>query len=234
MKNLIEKMSEVNVGNKSYSADVMGDAYEYLLKQFAEDAKKNGGQFYTPRSVVKLLVKILDPKSGETVYDPTCGTGGMLIESIRHMDNQKMAYGKIFGQEINMTTSAIARMNLYLNGVEDFSIVREDTLAHPAFVDGSRLRKFDVVLANPPYAIKQWNRDAFINDKWGRNFLGTPNQSKADYAFIQHIIASMKDISGRCAILLPHGILFRKEENIRSQVKEAELHRGYLQALLIH
>ena len=103
-------------------------------------------------------------------------------------------------------------MNLYLNGVEDFSIVREDTLAHPAFVDGSHLRKFDIVLANPPYSIKTWNREAFMNDKWGRNFLGTPPQGRADYAFFQHILASMDDKTGRCAILFPHGVLFRDEE----------------------
>lgn len=119
---------------------------------------------------------------------------------------------KVFGQEINALTSSIARMNLYLNGVEDFSIVREDTLKNPAFVDGSHLRTFDVVLANPPYSIKAWDRDAFANDKWGRNFLGTPPQGRADYAFLQHIIASMNPKSGRCAILFPHGVLFRKEE----------------------
>ena len=119
---------------------------------------------------------------------------------------------KVFGQEINALTASIARMNLYLNGVEDFSIVREDTLAHPAFVDGSHLRKFDIVLANPPYSIKTWNREAFMNDKWGRNFLGTPPQGRADYAFIQHILASMSESTGRCAILLPHGVLNRMEE----------------------
>jgi type I restriction enzyme M protein len=118
----------------------------------------------------------------------------------------------VFGQEINALTSAIARMNLYLNGVEDFSIVREDTLARPAFVDGSHLRKFDIVLANPPYSISEWNRSAFEHDKWGRNLYGTPPQGRADYAFIQHIVASMDDKVGRCAILLPHGILFRNEE----------------------
>lgn len=123
-----------------------------------------------------------------------------------------MARVKVFGQEINALTSAIARMNLYLNGVEDFSIVREDTLAHPAFVDGSHLRKFDIVLANPPYSISEWNKPAFENDKWGRNMWGTPPQGRADYAFIQHIVASMNDERGRCAILLPHGILFRNEE----------------------
>jgi type I restriction enzyme M protein len=115
-------------------------------------------------------------------------------------------------------------MNLYLNGVEDFSIVREDTLAHPAFVDGSHLRKFDIVLANPPYSIKTWNREAFMNDKWGRNFLGTPPQGRADYAFFQHILASMDDKTGRCAILFPHGVLFRKEESeIRQNLVKNDL-----------
>ena len=131
---------------------------------------------------------------------------------------------KVFGQEINALTSAIARMNLYLNGVEDFSIVREDTLAHPAFVDGSKIRKFDIVLANPPYSIKTWNREAFMNDKWGRNFLGTPPQGRADYAFFQHILASMNESTGRCAILFPHGILGRDEEkDIRQKLVEKDL-----------
>jgi type I restriction enzyme M protein len=131
---------------------------------------------------------------------------------------------KVFGQEINALTSAIARMNLYLNGVEDFSIVREDTLARPAFVDGSKLRKFDVVLANPPYSIKTWNREAFMNDKWGRNFLGTPPQGRADYAFFQHILASMDDKTGRCAILFPHGVLGRDEEKeLRAKLVDADV-----------
>ena len=131
---------------------------------------------------------------------------------------------KVFGQEINALTASIARMNLYLNGVEDFSIVREDTLAHPAFVDGSHLKKYDIVLANPPYSIKTWNREAFMNDKWGRNFLGTPPQGRADYAFIQHIISSMSDNNGRCAILLPHGVLGRDEEkDIRANLVESDV-----------
>jgi type I restriction enzyme M protein len=130
----------------------------------------------------------------------------------------------VFGQEVNGLTSAIARMNLYLNGVEDFSIVCGDTLRNPAFLDGSHLRTFDIVLANPPYSIKEWDRAAFENDKWGRNFLGTPPQGRADYAFIQHILASMDEKNGRCAILLPHGVLFRKEEQeIRKKMIEADL-----------
>lgn len=224
LKNLIEKMSEINVGNKTYSADVMGDAYEYLLKQFAEDAKKNGGQFYTPRSVVKLLVKILDPKAGETVYDPTCGTGGMLIESIRHMNNQKLAYGKIFGQEINMTTSAIARMNLYLHGAHDFVIEQGDTLRTPKFFKGGKIRTFDNVIANPPFGLSNWGADAFETDQYGRNFWGCPSDSNADFAWIQHMVASMDPIHGKCVVIMPQGVLFHggKEGEIRKKLIQSD------------
>ena len=224
LKNLIEKMSEINVGNKSYSADVMGDAYEYLLKQFAEDAKKNGGQFYTPRSVVKLLVKILNPKSGETVYDPTCGTGGMLIESIRHMDDKKMTYGKIFGQEINMTTSAIARMNLYLHGAHDFAIEQGDTLRTPKFFKAGKLKTFDNVIANPPFGLSGWGADAFETDQYGRNFWGCPSDSNADFAWIQHMVASMDPIHGKCVVIMPQGVLFHggKEGEIRKKLIQSD------------
>ena len=211
---LIEDFSRYNLSLAACPADEMGQAYEYLVGKFADDAGNTAQEFYTNRTVVDLMAEILQPKPGESIYDPTCGSGGMLVECLDFLRKKGEPWQgvKVFGQEINALTSAIARMNLYLNSVEDFSIVREDTLGHPAFINGSRLRTFDIVLANPPYAIKQWNRDAFMNDKWGRNFLGTPPQSKADYAFIQHIIASMNPQSGRCAILLPHGILFRREE----------------------
>ena len=211
---LIEDFSRYNLSLAHCPADEMGQAYEYLVGKFADDAGNTAQEFYTNRTVVTLMAEILQPKPEESIYDPTCGSGGMLVKCLDFLRQKGEPWQgvKVFGQEINALTSSIARMNLYLNGVEDFSIVREDTLAHPAFVDGSKLRKFDIVLANPPYAIKQWNREAFMNDKWGRNFLGTPPQSKADYAFIQHIIASMATKTGRCAILLPHGILFRKEE----------------------
>lgn len=211
---LIEDFSQYNLSLSSCPADEMGQAYEYLVGKFADDAGNTAQEFYTNRTVVTLMAEILQPKPDESIYDPTCGSGGMLVKCLDFIRQKGEPWQgvKVFGQEINALTSSIARMNLYLNGVEDFSIVREDTLAHPAFVEGSHLRKFDVVLANPPYAIKQWNRETFMNDKWGRNFLGTPPQSKADYAFIQHIIASMSPETGRCAILLPHGILFRREE----------------------
>lgn len=211
---LIEDFSRYELNLSTCPADEMGQAYEYLVGKFADDAGNTAQEFYTNRTVVTLMAEILQPKPDESIYDPTCGSGGMLVKCLDYLRTKGQPWQgvKVFGQEINALTSSIARMNLYLNGVEDFSIVCADTLERPAFVDGSRLRKFDIVLANPPYAIKQWNREKFMNDKWGRNYLGTPPQSKADYAFIQHIIASMDSKTGRCAILLPHGILFRKEE----------------------
>ncbi len=211
---LIEDFSRYDLGLSSCPADEMGQAYEYLVGKFADDAGNTAQEFYTNRTVVTLMAEILQPKPDESIYDPTCGSGGMLVKCLDFLRQKGQPWQgvKVFGQEINALTASIARMNLYLNGVEDFSIVREDTLAHPAFVDGSRLRKFDIVLANPPYSIKTWDREAFQNDKWGRNFLGTPPQGRADYAFIQHIIASMNDNHGRSATLLPHGVLFRDEE----------------------
>lgn len=211
---LIEDFSRYNLSLATCPADEMGQAYEYLVGKFADDAGNTAQEFYTNRTVVTLMAEILQPKPNESIYDPTCGSGGMLIKCLSYLRDKDQPWQgvKVFGQEINALTASIARMNLYLNGIEDFSVVREDTLAHPAFVDGSRLRKFDIVLANPPYSIKTWNREAFMNDRWGRNFLGTPPQGRADYAFFQHILASMDDVTGRCAILFPHGVLFRDEE----------------------
>ena len=172
------------------------------------------------------MVQMLDPQPGESVYDPTGGTGGMLISTLDEVKRQGGEYRtlRLYGQERNHMTASIARMNLALHGVEDFAIARGDTLEHPAFTDRDRLRKFDLVLANPPYSIKQWNRDAWQSDPWGRNFLGTPPQGRADYAFFQHILRSMDEKTGRCAILFTHGVLFRKEEaEMRKKLIEADL-----------
>lgn len=223
---IIEDFSRYNLSLSSCPADEMGQAYEYLVGKFADDAGNTAQEFYTNRTVVELMAEILQPQPDESIYDPTCGSGGMLIKSLDYLRNHGKEWKgvHVFGQEVNGLTSAIARMNLYLNGVEDFSIVCGDTLRNPAFLDGSHLRTFDIVLANPPYSIKEWDRAAFENDKWGRNFIGTPPQGRADYAFIQHILASMDEKNGRCAILLPHGVLFRKEEQeIRKKMIEADL-----------
>ena len=223
---IIEDFSRYNLSLSSCPADEMGQAYEYLVGKFADDAGNTAQEFYTNRTVVELMAEILQPQPDESIYDPTCGSGGMLIKSLDYLRNHGKEWKgvHVFGQEVNGLTSAIARMNLYLNGVEDFSIACGDTLRNPAFLDGSHLRTFDIVLANPPYSIKEWDRAAFENDKWGRNFLGTPPQGRADYAFIQHILASMDEKNGRCAILLPHGVLFREEEQeIRKKMIEADL-----------
>ena len=224
LKDLIEHMSALPVGNRNYSADVMGDAYEYLIKKFADMSKKNAGEFYTPRSVVKLMVRLLQPKSGESVYDPACGTGGMLIEAIRSMDNEQASYGKIYGQEKNLSTSAIARMNLFLHGAKEFKIVREDTLRNPVFVHNGQLQQFDCVLANPPFGLDHWGAEIFENDQWGRNIWGSPTDSNADYAWLQHMYRSMRPGKGRCAVVMPQGVLFHggREGEIRKRMIETD------------
>lgn len=210
---LIEHFSRLPLGNKAARADVLGQSYEYLIKTFADATNKKAGEFYTPRSVVNLLVRILDPQEGETIYDPACGTGGMLIEAIHHVredgGNIRTLWGKLFGQEKNLTTSAIARMNLFLHGVEDFQVVRGDTLRHPAFHTGDSLATFDCVIANPPFSLEKWGDDVWTSDPYGRNFAGMPPAKSGDYAWVQHMILSMAPKSGRMAVVLPHGALFR-------------------------
>ena len=211
---LIEDFSRFNLSLAACPADEMGQAYEYLVGKFADDAGNTAQEFYTNRTVVDLMAEILQPKPGESIYDPTCGSGGMLVKCLDYLRKKGEPWQgvRVFGQEINTLTSSIARMNCYLNGVEDFSIANGDTLESPKFFNGSQLRQFDIVLANPPYSIKQWNRDSFISDKYGRNLWGAPIQARADYAFIQHIIASMNSTCGRSATLLPHGVLNREED----------------------
>lgn len=223
LKDLIEHMSKIKVGNKNYAADVMGDSYEFLIKKFADMSKKNAGEFYTPRSIVKLLVMLMAPQAGETVYDPACGTGGMLIEAIHYIKNDRMTYGRIYGQEKNLATSAIARMNLFLHGAKDFKVTQGDTLRSPNFLDHGKLQQFDRVIANPPFSLKNWGADQFSSDIYGRNLWGSPTDSNADFAWLQHMVKSMDESNGRCAVVLPQGVLFRgnKDGEIRKQLVES-------------
>ena len=224
LKDLVEHMSKIRVGNNDYAADVMGDAYEYLIKKFADLSKKNAGEFYTPRTIVKLLVMLMAPKAGETVYDPACGTGGMLIEAIRYMNNDQLTYGKIYGQEKNLSTSAIARMNLFLHGARDFKVTQGDTLRSPNYINGGQLQTFDCVIANPPFGLKAWGASAFETDIYGRNIWGCPSDSNADFAWLQHMIKSMNPATGRVAVVMPQGVLFHggKEGEIRKQIVESD------------
>ncbi len=214
LKNLIEHFSKHTLSLEAVPEDELGNGYEYLIKQFADDSGHTAQEFYTNRTLVHLMAQMLEPMPGETIYDPTCGTGGMLISclaEVKRKGGDTRTIG-LYGQELINITAAIARMNLVLHGVSDFDIRSGNTLHEPGLVEGDQLKTFDVVLANPPYSIKKWNREAWQSDPWGRNFLGTPPQGRADYAFFQHILRSMNPKTGRCAILFPHGVLFRKDE----------------------
>jgi type I restriction enzyme M protein len=226
LKNLIEHFSRHTLSLSAVPEDELGNGYEYLIKQFADDSGHTAQEFYTNRTLVHLMVQMLEPQPGERIYDPTVGTGGMLISAlaeVKRRGGDTRTLG-LYGQELISITAAIARMNLVLHGVEDFQIAAGNTLSDPAFIECDGLRTFDVVLANPPYSIKKWNRDAWQNDAWGRNFLGTPPQGRADYAFFQHILKSLDPKTGRCAILFPHGVLFRDEEaEMRRKLVESDM-----------
>ncbi len=224
-RNLVEHLSRSRLGNRDYPADLMGDAYEILLKKFADESKAKAGEFYTPRSVVRLLVRILDPKPGERVYDPACGSGGMLIEAVHHTKNSKLSLGLVFGQEQNPMNAAIAKMNLFLHGATDFCIMQGDTLRSPKILQGGGLATFDCVIANPPFSLDNWGAAGWASDPYGRNLWGTPPPSNGDYAWIQHMVKSLRPGRGRMAVVLPQGVLFRggAEGEIRKRLVGSDL-----------
>lgn len=226
LKDLIEHFSSKTLSIENCPEDELGQGYEYLIKKFADDSGHTAQEFYTNRTVVHLMTEMLKLQSNESVYDPTCGSAGMLISCIAYLKDKKQEWRnvKLYGQEVNQLSSAIARMNLFLHDIKDFEICNDDTLKNPGFIEKGKLKQFDLVLANPPYSIKQWDRAAFEHDKYGRNILGTPPQGRADYAFLQHILASLDTKTGRCAILFPHGVLFRDEEkDLRTELVKSDL-----------
>lgn len=232
LSTLLNHFNKVNIGVASVRDDDMGRAYEYLIKRFADKANKKAGEFYTPRSIVRLMVNIIDPQPNESVYDPACGTGGMLLETVHHVKEQggDPRLLKLKGQEKNLTTEAIARMNLFLHGQEDFEIVRGDTLRQPKFLVNDRLEQFDCVIANPPFSLKEWGCDLWSGDPYGRNQFGLAPKTNGDFAWVQHMFASLKPESGRMAIVLPHGVLFRggAEGRIRKQL----IGHGYIETVI--
>lgn len=237
---LLRHFNQHKLGNKNlYKSDLLGDAYEYLIAMFADDAGKKGGEFYTPHEVVELIVKLIDPQPGQEIYDPTNGSGGMLVEAARYIRDTYPDNGvvmgkpncKLYGQEKNLGTWAIAKLNMFLHNL-DGDIKRGDTLVNPLHKDGEGLQTFDRVIANPPFSIKEWWEPLEINkeikidkngkekevapkyskdlkDKFGRFGLGVAPRTKADLAFVQHMIASTKD-DGRIGVVVPHGVLFRE------------------------
>ena len=228
---LIEHFSQYNLSNSMVDPDMLGQAYEYLIKHFADLTNKKAGEFYTPRSVVHLLGMILDPHEGETIYDPACGTGGMLLECVGHLKENNEDYRtlKLFGQEKNLTSSSIARMNMFLHGIEDFSIMRGDTLRNPAFFEADGLKTFDCVIANPPFSLQDWGEENWVNDPYGRNIAGVPPKSNGDMAWVQHMIKSMNS-TGRMTVVLPHGALFRK--NAEGKIRKALIEQDLLEAVI--
>lgn len=218
--NLIDIFSGIPLNPNTVPHDMLGAAYEYLLREFAEASGKKAGEFFTPRAVVRLLTRILDPQTGESIYDPACGSAGMLVEAVN--DVQEMGGDtrtlRLYGQEVNLTTAAIARMNLFMHDIEDFKVVRGDTLRDPKFqTDQGALARFDVVLANPPFSLKTWGAEAWARDPYKRSFCGVPPSGNGDWAWIQHMLASMSPETGRVGVVMPHGVLFRagQEADIR-------------------
>ena len=212
LSRLVQHFSKIVLRNDNLSEpDLLGRAYEYLIERFADDAGKKGGEFYTPHQVVKLMVEILEPQEGMRICDPTCGSGGMLIQCAeyveRHGGNRQNL--SLFGQEKNLGTWALCKMNLLLHGLPDARIFKGDTIRDPKILeeDGS-LMLFDRVIANPPFSLEGWGREVAEKDPFGRFRLGIPPKSKGDLAFVQHMLAVLNS-SGRMAVVVPHGILFR-------------------------
>ena len=226
LSDLIQHFSKIPLGIKSVAQDDLGEAYEYLIKKFADDSGHTAAEFYTNRTVVHLMTRIMKLKPGESAYDPTCGTGGMLLNAVMDLRSQGEEWRGVhlYGQEVNLLTSAIARMNMFLHDIEEFDVMRGDTLGDPKFIENDHLKQFDVIFANPPYSIKKWSREKFAADPYGRNMYGVPPQGCADYGFYTHIIKSLKSETGRAAMLWPHGVLFRDSEYaIRKQVIESDI-----------
>lgn len=223
---LIKAFNKTRLDPSTVSHDLLGAGYEYLLKNFADESGSKAGEFFTPREVVNLLVGILQPQPGESVYDPTCGSGGMLVATINQLREAGQDHRtlRLYGQEINLTTSSIARMNLFLHEIDDFDIKRGDTLRAPAFKDASAaVRQFDAVIANPPFSLSNWGADRWTSDPRAR--FGLPPAKNGDFAFVQHMISSMKPGSGRVGVVMPHGVLFRggAEAKIRKRIIESNL-----------
>jgi len=231
MLDLIEHFNQINLSVANVPHDIMGEGYEYLIKKFADDSGHTAAEFYTNRTVVKLMTQITNPQPGESIYDPTCGSGGILLSSVLHLKDEGKEFRtlKLYGQELNLITSAIARINMFMHNVDEFLIVQGDTLDSPQILENDELKIFDVVMANPPYSVKKWSQAKWMNDPFGRNIWGTPPQGCADYAFQQHIMKSLNPETGRCVVLWPHGVLFRDAE---SDIRKKMIEEDYVDAVI--
>lgn len=240
LRNLLEDFNGLDLRpNQLGSSDIIGDAYEYMIANFASDAGKKGGEFFTPSQVSELVASLVKPQKNDRIYDPTCGSGGLLLKAYKKVPSGKVA---VYGQELNAQTWALCTMNMFLHGVDDAKIWQGDTLSNPQNIEDDKLMKFQVVVANPPFSLDKWDSGFLSNagvdangkkqekmtsslDPWKRFDWGVPPTSKGDYAFVLHMLNSMDAESGRMAIVLPHGVLFRgaSEGKIRKQIVEFNL-----------
>ena len=238
LRNLLEDFHELDLRPSQLdSADIIGDAYEYMISNFASDAGKKGGEFFTPSEVSRLIAELVDPKENERIYDPTCGSGGLLLKAYNKVTSHKVA---VYGQEVNNQTWALCKMNMFLHGVDDAVIWQGDTLANPQNIKDDKLMKFQCVVANPPFSLDKWD-SGFLSraggedkkkekmnaslDMFNRFEWGVPPTSKGDYAFVLHMLHCLDESNGRMAVVLPHGVLFRgaSEGKIRKQIIDFNL-----------
>ncbi|NLC92742.1 MAG: type I restriction-modification system subunit M [Treponema sp.] len=236
LKNLLEDFSDLDLRPSVLgSSDIIGDAYEYMIANFASDAGKKGGEFFTPSQVSELVAELVEPQENDRIYDPTCGSGGLLLKAYKKIEGGKVA---IYGQELNAQTWALCTMNMFLHGVDDATIWQGDTLSNPQNIEDDKLMKFQVVVANPPFSLDKWDSGFLLNattadnkkidkmtaslDSWNRFDWGVPPSSKGDYAFVLHMLHSLDSQNGRMGIVLPHGVLFRgaSEGKIRKTIIE--------------
>lgn len=232
LSQLINHFSKIRLRNADLEKpDILGDAYEYLIAQFASSAGKKGGEFYTPKEVVELLIDILDPAEGMRICDPACGSGGMLIQSVYHLKDKKQNPKNIslYGQEINVGTWAICKMNLLLHGLQNAQIKRCDTLRDPQLLVKGKLMQFDIVIANPPFSLKNWGYEQAQNDSYRRFRFGIPPKGYADYAFVQHMIATINP-TGKVGVVLPHGALFRG--GAEGRIRKGIIEEDFLEAVI--
>ena len=213
---------ELDLRPSRVSEDVIGNTYIYLIERFATDAGKKAGEFYTPHAVSQLVARLAAPEPGNTICDPACGSGGLLIEAARAIGDGDYA---LYGMEVNGSTWALARMNMFLHNADSADIEWCDTLNSPALVEGDRLKRFDVVVANPPFSLDKWGAEEAAHDRYNRFWRGVPPKSKGDWAFITHMVEVAREREGRVAVVVPHGVLFRgaAEKRIRQHMIEENL-----------
>ena len=228
LKHLLEDFVDLDLQPESVGhIDIIGDVYEYLIARFAATAGKKAGEFYTPAEVSETLARLVLPKPGDRIYDPTCGSGSLLIRAAKQVGSNDFS---LYGQEMNGSTWALCKMNMFLHGMDASRIEWEDTIRHPQFVEQSALMKFDVVVANPPFSLDKWGQEIAAEDRYGRFRRGIPPKSKGDWAFISHMLATAIEGKGRVGVVVPHGVLFRGGQE--GKIREAVIKENLLDAVI--